>query len=89
MVTTVAVRTPSVEHLILLRSLADCVPGTGVVVGNPGPTTLQTFRDCLLCGWVECADFGCVQVWKVTRAGRSACYMATNIELIPCIAAEC
>ena len=72
---------PKIEHVALLRTLAQCPPGKGLVVRNPGPATLHTFQDCIEYGWAETVHFGSCSVWKVTPSGRTTYHLALAEEL--------
>lgn len=59
----------------LIRSLASCVPGKGVVIPNPSPEVQFVFNVCKDSGWVEEVTSGPIRVWKITPEGREALEM--------------
>jgi Ni,Fe-hydrogenase I large subunit len=67
---------PQAEHVTILRTLSQCPPGKGLVVGDVGPVASFAFRTCEAYGWVEAVRFDTIVVWKVTPDGRYMYQMA-------------
>lgn len=70
-------------HATLLRILAECPPGTGRPIHEPGRVARCAFNECSSNGWVEEVVVGPLIVWKITDQGREELLLLIASQTIP------